>query len=84
MTSRRFPYLRPLRPLCNLCNLWRVLRPLPLGLLAIALSVAPSAAQGPDRSHPLFRDMIGASLEYRAAANRPADALGNRDEVRSV
>jgi hypothetical protein len=28
--------------------------------------------------------MIGASLEYRAAANRPVDAQSARDEVRSV
>ena len=38
----------------------------------------------PDRPHPLFREMIGASLEYRAAAKRPADAQSARDEVRSV
>ena len=44
----------------------------------------PEFKSRPDRPHPLFRDMIGASLEYRAAAKRPADALGNRDEVRSV
>jgi CTP synthase len=44
----------------------------------------PEFKSRPDRPHPLFRDMIGASLEYRAAANRPADAVGNRDEVRSV
>ena len=44
----------------------------------------PEFKSRPDRPHPLFREMIGASLEYRAAANRPADALGNRDEVRSV
>ena len=44
----------------------------------------PEFKSRPDRPHPLFRDMIGASLEYRAAANRSADAVGNRDEVRSV
>ena len=44
----------------------------------------PEFKSRPDRPHPLFRDMIGASLEYRATANRPADAVGNRDEVRSV
>ena len=44
----------------------------------------PEFKSRPDRPHPLFRDMIGASLDYRAAANRPADAVGNRDEVRSV
>jgi CTP synthase len=44
----------------------------------------PEFKSRPDRPHPLFRDMIGASLEYRSAANRPADAVGNRDEVRSV
>lgn len=44
----------------------------------------PEFKSRPDRPHPLFREMIGASLEYRAAANRPADAVGNRDEVRSV
>ena len=44
----------------------------------------PEFKSRPDRPHPLFRDMIGASLEYRSAANRPADVVGNRDEVRSV
>ncbi|MDA2967259.1 MAG: CTP synthase [Actinomycetota bacterium] len=44
----------------------------------------PEFKSRPDRPHPLFREMIGASLEYRAAANRPADAVGNRDQVRSV
>ena len=44
----------------------------------------PEFKSRPDRPHPLFREMIGASLEFRAAANRPADAVGNRDEVRSV
>ena len=44
----------------------------------------PEFKSRPDRPHPLFRDMIGASLEYRAAAKRPADAQSARDEVRSV
>lgn len=44
----------------------------------------PEFKSRPDRPHPLFRDLIGASLEYRAAANRPTDAVSNRDEVRSV
>jgi CTP synthase len=44
----------------------------------------PEFKSRPDRPHPLFREMIGASLEYRATANRPADAQGARDEVRSV
>jgi len=44
----------------------------------------PEFKSRPDRPHPLFREMIGASLEYRAAANRPADAKSVRDEVRSV
>jgi CTP synthase len=44
----------------------------------------PEFKSRPDRPHPLFREMIGASLEYRAAANRPADAQSTRDEVRSV
>ena len=44
----------------------------------------PEFKSRPDRPHPLFREMIGASLEYRAAAKRPADALSARDEVRSV
>ncbi|KGA11867.1 MAG: CTP synthase [actinobacterium acAcidi] len=44
----------------------------------------PEFKSRPDRPHPLFRDMIGASLEYRAAANRPVDAQSARDEVRSV
>jgi CTP synthase len=44
----------------------------------------PEFKSRPDRPHPLFREMIGASLEYRSAANRPADAVGTRDEVRSV
>ena len=44
----------------------------------------PEFKSRPDRPHPLFRDMIGASLEYRAAAKRPADAPSARDEVRSV
>ncbi len=44
----------------------------------------PEFKSRPDRPHPLFREMIGASLEYRGAANRPADAKSARDEVRSV
>ena len=44
----------------------------------------PEFKSRPDRPHPLFREMIGASLEYRAAAKRPADAPSTRDEVRSV
>ena len=44
----------------------------------------PEFKSRPDRPHPLFRDMIGASLEYRVAAKRPADAPSARDEVRSV
>jgi len=44
----------------------------------------PEFKSRPDRPHPLFREMIGASLEYRAGANRPADAQIARDEVRSV
>ncbi len=44
----------------------------------------PEFKSRPDRPHPLFRDMIGASLEYRAAANRPVDAQSARDEVSSV
>ena len=44
----------------------------------------PEFKSRPDRPHPLFREMIGASLEYRAAANRPADVQSARDEVRSV
>lgn len=44
----------------------------------------PEFKSRPDRPHPLFREMIGASLEYRAAAKRPADATSARDEVRSV
>ena len=44
----------------------------------------PEFKSRPDRPHPLFRDMIGASLEYRAAAKRPTDAPSARDEVRSV
>ena len=44
----------------------------------------PEFKSRPDRPHPLFREMIGASLEYRATANRPADAQSTRDEVRSV
>jgi CTP synthase len=44
----------------------------------------PEFKSRPDRPHPLFRDMIEASLEYRAAAKRPADAPSARDEVRSV
>jgi CTP synthase len=44
----------------------------------------PEFKSRPDRPHPLFREMIGASLEYRAAAKRPADAPSARDEVRSV
>ena len=44
----------------------------------------PEFKSRPDRPHPLFREMIGASLEYRAAAKRPADAQSVRDEVRSV
>ena len=44
----------------------------------------PEFKSRPDRPHPLFREMIGASLEYRAAAKRPADAQSARDEVRSV
>jgi CTP synthase len=44
----------------------------------------PEFKSRPDRPHPLFREMIGASLDYRAAANRPTDAQSARDEVRSV
>jgi len=44
----------------------------------------PEFKSRPDRPHPLFREMIGASLEYRATANRPTDAQSTRDEVRSV
>jgi CTP synthase len=44
----------------------------------------PEFKSRPDRPHPLFREMIGASLDYRAAANRPLDAQSARDEVRSV
>ena len=44
----------------------------------------PEFKSRPDRPHPLFREMIGASLEYRASVGRPADAVANRDEVRSV
>jgi CTP synthase len=44
----------------------------------------PEFKSRPDRPHPLFREMIGASLDYRAAANRPADVQSARDEVRSV
>jgi CTP synthase len=44
----------------------------------------PEFKSRPDRPHPLFREMIEASLEYRAAAKRPADAPSARDEVRSV
>jgi CTP synthase len=44
----------------------------------------PEFKSRPDRPHPLFREMIGASLEYRATAKRPADAPSARDEVRSV
>jgi CTP synthase len=44
----------------------------------------PEFKSRPDRPHPLFRDMIEASLEYRAAAKRPADAPSAREEVRSV
>ncbi len=44
----------------------------------------PEFKSRPDRPHPLFREMIGASLEYRASVGRPADAVADRDEVRSV
>lgn len=44
----------------------------------------PEFKSRPDRSHPLFREMIGASLQYRASVGRPADVATNRDEVRSV
>jgi CTP synthase len=44
----------------------------------------PEFKSRPDRPHPLFREMIGASLEYRATAKRPADAPSARNEVRSV
>jgi CTP synthase len=44
----------------------------------------PEFKSRPDRPHPLFREMIGASLQYRASVGRPADAATNRDEVRSV
>ena len=44
----------------------------------------PEFKSRPDRPHPLFREMIGASLQYRASVGRPADAVANRDEVRSV
>ncbi|MEI7506541.1 MAG: CTP synthase [Actinomycetes bacterium] len=44
----------------------------------------PEFKSRPDRPHPLFREMIGASLEYRASVGRPADAQIARDEVRSV
>ena len=44
----------------------------------------PEFKSRPDRPHPLFRDMIGASLQYRAKVGRPTDAVANRDEVRSV
>jgi CTP synthase len=44
----------------------------------------PEFKSRPDRPHPLFRDMIGASLLYRASVGRPTDAVANRDEVRSV
>jgi CTP synthase len=43
----------------------------------------PEFKSRPDRPHPLFREMIGASLQYRASVGRPAD-VANRDEVRSV
>jgi CTP synthase len=44
----------------------------------------PEFKSRPDRPHPLFREMIGASLQYRASVGRPADVATNRDEVRSV
>jgi len=44
----------------------------------------PEFKSRPDRPHPLFREMIGASLQYRASVGRPVDAVANRDEVRSV
>jgi CTP synthase len=44
----------------------------------------PEFKSRPDRPHPLFRDMIGASLQYRVSVGRPTDAVANRDEVRSV
>jgi CTP synthase len=44
----------------------------------------PEFKSRPDRPHPLFREMIGASLQYRASVGRPADAVADRDEVRSV
>ena len=44
----------------------------------------PEFKSRPDRPHPLFREMIGASLQYRASVGRPADVAANRDEVRSV
>ena len=44
----------------------------------------PEFKSRPDRPHPLFREMMRASLEYRASVGRPADAVATRDEVRSV
>jgi len=44
----------------------------------------PEFKSRPDRPHPLFREMMKASLEYRASVGRPADAVATRDEVRSV
>ena len=44
----------------------------------------PEFKSRPDRPHPLFREMIGASLQYRASVGRPADAVADRVEVRSV
>jgi CTP synthase len=44
----------------------------------------PEFKSRPDRPHPLFRDMIGASLQYRVSVGRLTDAVANRDEVRSV
>ncbi|MEY3071506.1 MAG: synthase, partial [Actinomycetota bacterium] len=37
----------------------------------------PEFKSRPDRPHPLFREMIGASLQYRASVGRPADAVAN-------
>ncbi len=44
----------------------------------------PEFKSRPDRPHPLFREMMRASLAYRASVGRPADAVATRDEVRSV
>ena len=50
----------------------------------VGTQALPEFKSRPDRPHPLFRDMIGASLQYRASVGRPTDAVANRDEVRSV